>query len=276
MNAYLKKSIATVVALLALGTSGTLSADTSTVDTVSAQGWYNPYDVTVGGFEWVDPEYSTLEYGDSAGGGGEGTGTESLAQLPSCDELVLRKPEQCPNPIPYPSGHAYGSDIVAGGSAIAKLIYFADHLEGVDPRARGAVRAGLEEHTRLVSSGLTPGDRSSKLLLLSVQSACSQQNYADKGLRESGWLIGPSYQERKCVEAMEELGYEIGSDGFVAWFTEWLERQGLDLGDFHIPTTVVNVLSGPKSIDVKADRAVKDAKCSKWWQDVEAAQCDVP
>lgn len=110
MSGYLKKSIAIVLAAISMGVSSNAAASTTTLEGVSAVGYswedYGPY-------YWSIDDYYNVWDNHYMGAGGSGGG--GGADLISCDFLKMMKPDACPNPIPYPTGHDYGRDLLPGG-----------------------------------------------------------------------------------------------------------------------------------------------------------------
>lgn len=274
MSAYLKKSIATIVAALALGTfTGSLNADTGTMSTVTAigWGWDNPYDVSNQYFGWSDNDYLSWydSVSDSSGGGYD----DPSPPVTPCDEIRRVKPDSCPNPIPLPNGFGFGRDNLYGGTAIPKILYFIEHRSGVDAQARQIAQNGLDQHTRNLTDEFTSDTLATERLLMSIQLSCKLQQEAMEPLRESGWLIGVSPQERDCIEMLEVLRAEAGDPGFTRWFSGWLGRKGVELSDLGIPQTVLNQFSPPSSLSVKGDLVRKDSKCAKWWALAQENHC---
>lgn len=277
MNAYLKKSVAIVVAAMALGMAGdTFATDSTTgpewMETIHVLAWDNPYDVANDAFDWTIADYNAWDVGVSDNGGNEGGGGPPPESLP-CAHLRQTKPASCPNPIAFPVGYNYGQGQYAGGSGLPKLLYWIHHQDGVGPAARQAARNGLAYHTSALANGFISLDRANESLLLAVHEACQLQTQYIDGINV--FNTGLTASEIKCVDLLERLQAEAGDPGFRSYFFDWLNREGLALDDLGIPETLINTLSPSNSLQVKFNMVTADAQCSKWWTDVTANQCSL-
>lgn len=276
MSAYLKKSIATIVTALALGSyAGALTADTGTLNTVHAEawGWDNPYDVSNQYFGWSNSEY--LSWYDSVSSPSGEDYSEPPPPVTPCDEIRRTKPDSCPNPIPVPSGFGFGREMFHGGTGIPKALYFLELQPGVDAEAKRILRNGLEQHTRDLTDEFVSDTTATERLLMSAQLACTLQQEAVEPQRQSGWLVGLSAQEQKCIEMLEVLRAEAEHPGYSSWFFGWLGRKGIELSDLGIPQTVINQANQPTSLSVKGDSVRKDSKCAKWWELAQENHCAI-
>ncbi|MEQ1514556.1 MAG: hypothetical protein ABL934_18015 [Lysobacteraceae bacterium] len=274
MSIYLKKSIAAIVMAMSLGYATDSFANNSSTgpdvfDEMQIVGWDNPYDVSNEAFDWTIADYDAWDVGTSEESGGGGS--YSPPPAPSlCDELRDRKPDSCPNPIPFPNGYGYGRDAYPSGSGIPRLLYWIEHVGGVDSAAREWARSGLSLHTIDITQTFISIDRANERLLLSVQSACRMQSEADQ---QNPLLVDMSHMQRNCLEVLERLQAEAGDQGFRSYFFDWLEREGLHLDDLGIPETMLDWLAPSNSLRIRYDTISTDAKCAKWWIDAQANQC---
>lgn len=277
MSTYLKKSITAIIAAMALGHGIDAYANNSstgpqTMDTIFVFGWDNPYDVANDAFNWTIADYNAWDVGVSNEGNGGGGGTPPATEKP-CDHLRAEKPANCPNPIPFPHGYSYGFGQYAGGSGIPKLIWWIDHEDGVDQSARQIARNGLAYHTDAIANIFISLTQANQSLILAVQAACHQQHIIDS---ENPMIVAPvSWAEQRCLDVLERVQAESGDAGFRGYFYEWLNREGIHLDDLGIPETVIDLLSPSNSLNTKYNMVSADAKCSKWWNDVQANQCSI-
>lgn len=86
-----------------------------------------------------------------------------------CAIHIASKPPSCPNPIPVPSGHAYGKDSFPAASGLARVIYFVDHQNGVSESARQKMKEALALQTTGFSSLITPFDQVMNQFTVSVR-----------------------------------------------------------------------------------------------------------
>jgi hypothetical protein len=267
LSSYLKRSIMLVVASMALSHASTASAyDTTIFDEVGINGIDNPFDVGHGGMF----DSGATDAPGTSGSSSEGGGDPSLEV--SCAQLRINKPENCPNPIPYPSGYTFANDRLPGGSGIPKAIYFADHVSGVSATARITIHTALSRHTSELAGHFAPTPTAHATLLDSVSRACADQRTYDTPTRTAlGLQI--TYQERKCLVVLERLTAEVKGAGFVAWFTEWLANNGVALSDLGIPQTVLDLASPANSLQIKNTIATREGKCAGWWHLVEYNKC---
>jgi hypothetical protein len=279
MSAYLKKSVAAIVMAMSLGHAVDTLANSSTgpeyeLDPIHVFAWDNPYDVANDAFDWTIADYNAWDVGmsdDLGGGGGGGGGGEDPSPTPTpCELLQRNKPANCPNPIPYPNGYAYGRDQYPGGSGIPRLIYWIDFVGAVDPTAREFARRALSHHTIDLTQPFVTMDTANERLLLSVQTACHLQQAAD---RANFSLVGPTQMELNCLEVLERLQAEAGDPGFRGYFYQWLDREGIHLDDLGIPETVIDWFAPNNSLRIRYNTITADATCSKWWIDAQANQC---
>lgn len=241
-------------------------------DEIRIVAWDNPFDVANDAFDWTIADYDAWDAGVSYYEGGSGGGGDySPPPAPSlCDELRDRKPSNCPNPIPFPNGYGYGRGTYPSGSGIPRLLYWIEHVGGVDATAREWARSGLSLHTIDLSQAFISTDRANERLLLSVQSACRMQYGADQ---QNPLLVDISHMQRNCLEVLERLQAEAGDPGFRGYFFDWLEREGLHLDDLGIPETLLDWLAPSNSLRIRYNTVSADATCSKWWIDAQANQC---
>lgn len=273
MSTYLKKTIAAIVMTMALGHAADAVAggdsSTNTLDTIHVIGWSNPYDVASDAFEWTLDDYAAWETGiaNESSSGGSGEDTPPPTSSP-CDFLKIHKPENCPNPIPYPSGYSYGRDAYRSGTGIPRLLYWIEHVAGVNPGARDVARNGLSLHTFDLTQQFVSVDRANERLLLSVQDACRRQNLADDHTFTATTTI-----EANCLDVLALLQSEAGNPGFTEFFFGWLQREGIHLDDILIPESMTDWMAGSNSLDIRQQRVSADAKCAQWWIDAQANQC---
>lgn len=283
MNAYLKKSIAAIVMTMAMGHAidGLAANNSSTgddpIDTINVHFWDNPFDVATGIFDWTIEDYEAWDYNMNGecgeGGCGEGGNGEYVPppEPTPCAQLLREKPENCPNPLPFPNGYTYGSGEYAGGSGIPRLLYWIDHTSNVDPAAREFARTALSLHTIDIAQGFVTQELADQRLILSVQTACQMQNLTDQ---QNPWIVQEvSPMERDCIEILERLQAEAGQAEFRTYFHWWLEREGLHLDDLGIPESIVDLLSPSNSLRVRYTLINADAKCSRWWANAQTNQC---
>ena len=274
MSTYLKKSIAAIIAAMALGHGINAYANNSstgpdTMDTIFVFGWDNPYDVANDAFNWTIDDYNAWDVGISNESGSGGTGSYDPPPIASeCDKIKQRKPMNCPNPIPYPSGYGYGRDFYPSGSGIPRLLYWIEHVPAVDPGARDVARSGLALHTFDLTQQFVTRDRANERLLLAVQDACRRQNLADDHT-----FTAVSAMEANCLEVLTRLQAEAGDPGFRGYFFDWLQREGIHLDDLGIPETLLDWMAPSNSLRLRQEHASADAVCSQWWTDAQANQC---
>lgn len=273
MSTYLKKTIAAIVMTMALGHAADAVAggdsSTNTLDTIHVIGWSNPYDVAGDAFEWTIDDYAAWETGiaNEGGGGGDGEYTSPPVESP-CDELKDRKPLNCPNPIPYPTGYGYGRDFYPAGSGIPRLLYWIEHVTGVNASARDVATRGLALHTIDLTQQFVSLDRANERLLLAVQDACRRQNLADDHT-----FTAMTAMEQNCLDVLERLQAEAGDSGFRGYFFQWLDREGIHLDDLGIPETMIDWAAPSNSLRIRQQRVNADAVCAQWWIDAQANQC---
>jgi hypothetical protein len=278
MSAYLKKSMALVVAAMSLGfASDAFSGNQSTTNELSTivvtgyYNWDNPFDVAGGAFNWTIDDYNSWDVGISDNEGGGGGGGDYSPISSTCSDLSARKPMNCPNPIALPNGYAYGNELYPGGSGIPRLLYWIDSVGGVNSGARELARSGLALHTIDIADAFITGDRANERLLLSIQAACRMQHDVDQ---QNSWTSGTvTHMERNCLEVLERLQAEAGDPGFRGYFFNWLSREGIHLDDLGIPESVLDWLSPTNSLRIRQNAITADTQCAQWWIDAQANQC---
>ena len=259
------------------------TTDVNDLDTIPIRVWDNPFEVVDSAFDWSMEDYEAWdinmngECGEGGcGEGGNGSVEYSPEQSP-CEDLRKIKPQNCPNPIPLPNGYAYGRDVYPGGSGIARLLYWIEIAENVDPSAREYARRGLSYHTIDIAQTFVTGNLANERLLLSVHTACSLQHAADQQnpLYTQNPFFNPEFSpmERNCLEVLEILQAEAGNPGFHGYFYDWMEREGVHLDDLGIPESLVEWLAPSNSLRLRHDTITANGQCAKWWIDAQANQC---
>lgn len=279
-NSYLKKTIATIVAFAALGSSlqaeAAYASNGSTgdvIDEIIVEAWDNPYDVVNDAFDWTIEDYERWDVGlpdpdnNGASGGGDGL---------KCAQLLIDKPQNCPSPVAFPSGPDFGRDQFAGGSGIAKSLYYARDFSHAAPEARAIVLDALDLHTRWIAQQTTDLDFINQGLVMSIAEACSAQHSYDRQNNAPIVTVNNlTYGEDKCLEVLEVMVAELQDTGFVRWFNRWLNQNYIDTNDFGVPNTVNNVINSESSFTVKYNLVTATAVCASWWAQVQAQQCKI-
>jgi hypothetical protein len=242
------------------------SADTTNEQTVVASApWPDSPDVT-------DPYDYYYGSDGSQGGGSGGNGTSDNnedADIP-CEVLLATKPPSCPSPIATPAGFDYGRDTYAGGSAMAKLIAYANN-PSANGDARYDVKVALEMQTRMISERVNSVYDIQLPFFNLVSIACQLESKSWEGRRLGVELTTP---ERLCIDALGKAQAEADQSEmtFFGFFSRWLDKEGLDITDL-FPQTVVNLFSPENSMTKKYDLVTADAKCATWWKQVQHNQC---
>lgn len=208
-------------------------------------------------------------WGGGGGGGWGGGITEDDRPMPppSCWYLERIKPQSCPNPIPTPSGHDYGKNRFPGGSAVARAIYWVDHQPGTVTAAKTKFKEALTRHTSGIRVRVNSLNDINNVLINDLQAACDLQVADTPGLISNA--------DRACLQIVDRTIAEANNRQlFMPWFFSWVDRLGIDLTDFGIPQTFINLLSPDNSLSRKYEMVTEDTKCSQWWADVRWAQCD--
>jgi len=204
--------------------------------------------------------------GGGAGGGyGGGSGAGSGGGTSSaCAALAATKPDDCPDPVPIPSGASYGQDLYPNGSALNRLIGLINGGR-VLPLTKTKLANALSAHTRDMAKLTIPMSEINARLLASVQGACEWQ--ADHA------LFG-AYGTRFCGEAYGRLQQEAGLPGYLDWLADWLELNDIDLGyPVDLLKAFIGLVSPENSLKIKYEQVAKDVECGNWWKQVEENGC---
>lgn len=275
MSAYLKKIIAVTVFAISMGHGIDSYANNSSTDKEHdlppvEVTWDRAEDIYTY-FGWSDTDYQRWEE-DINSESNDGGGGEYIPDVSNnrCSQLRETKPPLCPNPIPMPSGYAYGQGAYPGGSGLPKLMYWIDFVGGISPLAREHARRGLSLHTSDLLDEFVSFDAANQRLILSVQTACGIQNSEDQN---NSFIIGISHMEQRCIEILERLQAEAGNPGFRGYFFSWLDREGIHLDDLGIPESILDYLSPSNSLTIKYNNISAEKKCARWWIDAQANQC---
>lgn len=218
------------------------------------------------------------------GGGGGGYGGASSTTEPDeapvppegCVAFLARKPDNCPNPIPYPEGAAYGRERFGGGSAMAQAIAFVTNTtNGYDVAAKNMMAQALSAQTRDIGAWYHPLSLINSRLQTAITNACNLQ---DQNLDAHPPFVGrPTAGERACASVLDAVVDENGDAGFIPWFLNWLGVQGIAIGDLTkrvgFPETVMGLLDPKNTLTQKFDFVTKDAQCASWWAWQETYQC---
>ena len=76
------------------------------------------------------------------------------------------------------------------------------------------------------------------------------------------------------MATMDRIMAEGGENQtMMDWFFGWRDAYKIDLGDLGIPQTIVSWITPENSLNAKYQKATADAKCAKWWVQVQNQQC---
>lgn len=225
--------------------------------------------------------------GDGGGGGSGGWGgaestfddcsvrhcTDPGERKAACDALRASKPSQCPNPIPFPRGYAYGTNSFPSGSGLARVIYFIEHQTSVSSAARQKAKDALGLQTTEFARMTVPFDETMGRVNVLLVEACDLQLEAVGGIFPPGAL---TESEKQCLRALDTvLAEQAKQKTFLSWFIDWTKLHGLSLSDLGIPQSIVDALSPKNSLTIKYEKVTTDAICSRWWEEVEELHCEI-
>lgn len=198
--------------------------------------------------------------GDGSGaGGGYGGGTNN-----ACAVLAASKPDDCPDPVPTPSGASYGQDLYPNGSALNRLIGLTNGNQ-ILPVTKAMLNSALSAHTRDMAKLTIPMSEINAELLDSVQRACQWQ---------AAHALYGAYGTRFCGEAYGRLQQEAGLPGYLDWLAGWLELNNIDLGyPVELLKAFIGLVSPENSLKIKYEQVGKDIECGNWWKQVEENGC---
>ncbi|WP_157721485.1 hypothetical protein [Stenotrophomonas sp. WZN-1] len=221
--------------------------------------------------------------GGGNGGGGGGNGNDSGGGM--CAIIIGSRPDDCPNPIPKPSGPYYGEDelptsgLPGGLLSLSSMRMVNSFAKGIaswqdinitaSDSARQRMYNALSEHTRDIADGVSLTIANTRFrgeLALS----CQEQSNASNSYRVG---ITPTKAELYCFEAMKAFDAEAGDHlNFVQWFIDFTKSSGIPL-EAYIPYGVVELTEANNSIGAKWRAITKGASCSSWWVALQANGC---
>lgn len=181
-----------------------------------------------------------------------------------CDYLIQTKPADCPNPIPRPSGYAYGKEMYPQTSAMSNLLNIVDN-PGADAASKVAIREALAWQTEQFANLSPAFDQVIDVFVFQIKMGCDYE-LARKDAN--------GIPELMCLSALDKVLAETDKQQtLIEWILDWFGVNGFDPADLGIPQTLINLASPENSIMLKYNHVVADAKCSNWWQAVQQRRC---
>lgn len=219
-------------------------------------------------------------YPGGGGGSGDDCGTQDCRPQPPgdpavmCPYLRLIKPQSCPSPIALPSGYDYGRNDLPSGSAMRRMINLGDGGSEFSPLAASKIRVALGYQVSAFSNGFSTLEEVTNVAAREIESACKENEKWASQRRFPGVLITES--ELECMRRFDAYLAEANNrSGFWAGVVSWASNYGLDLGDFGIPQTIINLASPDNSVAKILVKVEEDTRCAIWWREIQFYQCSV-
>lgn len=261
-STYLKKSIAAILAMAALGHSleagatGNNNSSTNELDPVVVPFVPNPYDVGIGGgFDYgvYDGPYDSGS-GSDGGGGEEGS---------ACPALIIQKPPGCDG-YQHLFGADWGRNLYPSGSGLGRLMALLypegsvlfgtpDHLQ---QRSWNMIYDALWRHTEQLAVINNASGPANEALIDSVRAACDEQARLTNTTFD--------FSDGTCYTALTRVIAEYdGSADRQRNF--WL---GLPFPDF-----VIDYAAPENSLRIKHNALNLQARCNVWHKEMVANGC---
>jgi len=217
--------------------------------------------------------------GSGGGGGGYGgssSGGDQQEENPvppeGCNAFLLRKPANCPNPIPRPEGAEFGFGTFRSGSAMGRAIAYVI-TPTRHPETQRRIAEALSNQTRDAGLLYNSLDTVNQRLFDDVRNACVSLKVSFDA-NPPPFAVRPTPDERECAAILDLIVEERGDPGFLPWFLNWVAVQGFDMGNF-IPQTLVNLLSPENTLTQKFSLTQQSMQCALWWDWQETYQCQL-